>query len=243
MFTSLAVASNGDFYWTSASSLYTYNDIVYEFLGNPTGRLFRYSRRTKTNHLLVDNLFLLKAVSLSPNEDFVVVAESNLKRITKYNLKGPRAGHVEIFLDGLPGLPDNLVADERGHGFWVSLSVAVDPDSSDKPNLLRQIAPLPQVREFIVNLLKVTESSDGLLKPDVPDYVQTDIKSYVGGCVQFEFAIPKRATVLRVDWTGKIVQALYALDGSITTLSHAVFKDGYLYLGSAVNNYIARYKC
>lgn len=72
-------------------------------MANPSGRLFRYDRTQKLNVLLIDKLFFANGVALSPNEDFVVVAECAGSQIKRYYLKGSKSGTTDIFIDGLPG--------------------------------------------------------------------------------------------------------------------------------------------
>ena len=44
-------------------------------------------------------------------------------------LKGDKAGTTEIFVDNLPGLPDNLRPSSRpGGGYWVAFAVIRHPD-------------------------------------------------------------------------------------------------------------------
>jgi len=40
----------------------------------------------------------------------------------RYFLKGPRKGESEVFVDGLPGLPDNIRPTGRG-GYYIGLAI------------------------------------------------------------------------------------------------------------------------
>ncbi|GJP29375.1 hypothetical protein CLOM_g16493 [Closterium sp. NIES-68] len=71
---------------------------------------------------LLDGLYFANGVALSQNEDFAVVAETSRYRLTRYWLKGPKAGTSEIFLDNLPGSPDNINSNGKGI-FWVCLVI------------------------------------------------------------------------------------------------------------------------
>lgn len=237
VFNSIAAASNGDFYWSSTSSDYTFEDGIYAFLANPSGRLFHYDRKTGQNRLLADGLNFANGVALSPNEDFVIVAETNQGRVLKVHLKGPKAGQVETFLDGIPGGPDNVEGDRDG--VWIAVPLAYD---EEHPFISHLLAQNPKARQFFTDMLKTTESPHGLLKPEFPEDVKKTISSYIGSFGQLGFALAPRTTMLRLDWDGNIVQALHATDGSVAALSHAVQKDGYLYMGSPFNNFIAKYK-
>lgn len=237
IFNSIAVAQNGDFYWTSTSSNNTFDAGLYEFLSDPSGRLFHFDRKAKTNRLLADNLNFANGLALSPNEDFIVVAETSAGRVSKYNLKGANAGKLETLFDGLPGGPDNIQGDAEG--YWLAIPLGFD---AEHPFISHMLSNNPQARQFLTNLFRFTESPYGLLQDDFPENVKSAIKSFIGSFGQIGFALLPRTAMVRVDWNGNIQQTLYATDGSVSALSHGVPKDGYLYMGSPFNNYIAKYK-
>lgn len=42
------------------------------------------------------------------------------RRCRKYYIEGHKKGHVEKFIDNLPGMPDNIKYDGDGH-YWIAL--------------------------------------------------------------------------------------------------------------------------
>lgn len=88
----------------------------------PSGRLLRYEPGTGKAEVVLDNLFYANGVALAADESFVLVAEFLAFRIVRHWLAGPRAGSHEIFVDGLPGYPDNITRTPDGH-FLVGLSL------------------------------------------------------------------------------------------------------------------------
>ena len=58
----------------------------------------------------------------SKDESFLVVAETGARRLIRYRLTGPRAGHAEPFAEDLPGLPDNLWREGPDGPIWVALA-------------------------------------------------------------------------------------------------------------------------
>lgn len=58
-----------------------------------------------------------------------------------------------MFIDGLPGLPDNLKPDGKG-GFLVPLLIGRD---EEHPSLVQSIAPFPLIRKAIARLMGSTE--------------------------------------------------------------------------------------
>ena len=45
-----------------------------------------------------------------------------VRPLHRYHLKGPKEGTTDIFLDNLPGLPDNISPNSRGDGYWVAFA-------------------------------------------------------------------------------------------------------------------------
>lgn len=71
----------------------------------------------------------------------------------RYYLKGVKQGKHEIFIDGLPGIPDNLRSDGQGN-FIVPLVISVD---SDHPSPIQMLSPFPLIRKFVSRLMGLTE--------------------------------------------------------------------------------------
>ncbi|KAI5631149.1 strictosidine synthase domain-containing protein [Phthorimaea operculella] len=100
-FNSLALAKNGDFYWTDSTE-FSLSSGFKPLLADPSGRLIHYNAATKQNKVVLDNLWLANGVVVSPDNQFVVVAEFNAFRLQKYYISGPKKGQSELFLGGLP---------------------------------------------------------------------------------------------------------------------------------------------
>ncbi len=60
-------------------------------------------------------------VALSPDEDFLVVADTGNATLHKIWLTGARAGQVELLIENLPGYPDNIEAVGDGT-YWVAFA-------------------------------------------------------------------------------------------------------------------------
>ncbi len=117
----LDIARDGKIYFTDASWKYTQPEYLYDLLeSRPYGRFLMYDPMTKETKTLLDNLYFANGVALSHNEDFVLVNETYRYRIQKYWLKGPKKGTAEIFLENLPGFPDNITRGSNGD-FYLAL--------------------------------------------------------------------------------------------------------------------------
>jgi sugar lactone lactonase YvrE len=141
----LAVASDGTIYFTDATDrfpLSVYRQDIVEH--RPNGRLLAYDPAARSSRLVLDGLHFANGVALGPGEEFVVVAETGKYRLWRVWLKGPRAGEREVFIENLPGFPDNVTFNGRDT-FWVALV-------SPRNRLLDALLPRPFLRKVIVRL-------------------------------------------------------------------------------------------
>ncbi len=60
-------------------------------------------------------------VQIHPDKKSVLVTESGSARIQRYYFAGPKRGRSEIFIDNLPGYPDNVRLSSNGKSFFVAL--------------------------------------------------------------------------------------------------------------------------
>ncbi|XP_012272003.1 adipocyte plasma membrane-associated protein [Orussus abietinus] len=236
IFNYVDVASNGDLYWSDSSSDFSLHDGFYSMFTAPSGRLIRYNAATKKNEVLIENLLFANGVKLSHDESFVIVAETFRSRIMKYNIKGPKTGQREVFAEGLPGLPDNIHSD-GGKGFLVALVSTAD---TEHPQIVQSLTPHPYIRKLITRLVTLAEAPFKLLEDVYPNYYSRRIVYMIGSFEPLNGLFGKKVTVLRLDETGKIIDALHSTDGKISTISSAFIHKGYLWLGSPHNEFIAR---
>ncbi|MGH0149422.1 UNVERIFIED_CONTAM: hypothetical protein FKN15_015695 [Acipenser sinensis] len=114
-------------YFTDSSSKWQRRDYAYLFMeGINDGRLLEYDTFTKEVTVLMDDLRFPNGVQLSPNEDFVLVAEMTMARIRRCYVSGLNKGGLDLFVENLPGFPDNIRSSSSG-GYWVAMS-AVRPN-------------------------------------------------------------------------------------------------------------------
>ncbi|KPK88066.1 MAG: gluconolactonase [Deltaproteobacteria bacterium SM23_61] len=143
----LDISSGGVIYFTDASSKYRQDEYLYDLLeSKPHGRFMSYDPVTGQVKVLLKGLYFANGVALSAQEDFVLVNETYRYRIIRYWLKGPKAGTHEVFIDNLPGFPDNISSNRKGT-FWLAL-FTVRNDIVDKlhpyPFLKEQMSKLPK---------------------------------------------------------------------------------------------------
>jgi len=143
----LDIASDGTIYFSDASSRFAQPDYLLDLLeARPHGRLLSYHPGSGETRVLLKDLYFANGVALSADEDFVLVNETYRYRISRYWLKGDKAGSRDVFIDNLPGLPDNLQGDRAGT-FWVALPTPRKADADflhRHPWLKAQLAKLPR---------------------------------------------------------------------------------------------------
>ncbi len=107
-----------------------------------TGYVARHTPDGKTEKI-AEGFVYTNGVALSPDEDFLLIAETGRARVHRLWLTGPRAGQTEILLDNLPGYPDNLEAQGDGT-YWMAFASPRVPSEA--------LMPYPFLRKLIWRL-------------------------------------------------------------------------------------------
>ncbi|XP_078442030.1 protein STRICTOSIDINE SYNTHASE-LIKE 5-like [Wolffia australiana] len=117
----LDVGTDGTVYFTDASFKYDFSTYKVAALeARPYGRLISFDPATSRTEVLLSSLYFPNGVAVSPDQNSVVFCETILRRCKKYHIRGEKKGTVDLFIDGLPGLPDNIRYDGDGR-FWIGL--------------------------------------------------------------------------------------------------------------------------
>ena len=143
----LDVAPDGTVYFSDASDRFGVDEYLYDLLeARPHGRLLAY-RPDGSVKTLLDGLYFANGVALAGDGSFVLIDETYRSRIRRLWLTGPRRGTSDVFVDQLPGFPDNLSRDPATGRFWVALYTirnrALD-FLHPHPFLKNQLAKLPR---------------------------------------------------------------------------------------------------
>ena len=96
-----------------------------------------------TTEKLADGLIFANGVALSPEEDYLLIAETGRARLIKLWLDEARFGTSEVVIDSLPGYPDNLEANGDGT-YWLGLASPRLPSEA--------LFPYPFLRKVIWRL-------------------------------------------------------------------------------------------
>jgi sugar lactone lactonase YvrE len=144
----LDIAKDGTIYFSDASMRYGHGEEALEFLeGRATGRLFSFDPRSGSLQARLSDLAFANGVALGPDEEYVLVTETAAARITRYWLKGPKIGQKDVFIENLPGYPDNLSFNGRDI-FWVALY-------GPRSKALEDQAGSPFVRKVAFRLMSI----------------------------------------------------------------------------------------
>lgn len=157
-------------YFTDSSSKWQRRDYLLLVMeGTDDGRLLEYDTETKEVKVLLDQLRFPNGVQLSPAEDFVLVAETTMARIRRFYVSGLMKGGADLFVENLPGFPDNIRPSSSG-GYWVGMAaIRSNPGFSmldflsERPYIKRMIFKLfsqETVMKFMPRYSLVLELSD-----------------------------------------------------------------------------------
>ena len=109
VFNSLVISSDDEtVYLTVSSTNFPLSEALWEVSARPSGRVIQFNLRSHETKVLVSEISFANGIELDPAEQFLIFCESGRARLHKYHLKGDKAGTHEVFVDSLPGLPDNI---------------------------------------------------------------------------------------------------------------------------------------
>ncbi|KAK9948116.1 hypothetical protein M0R45_003704 [Rubus argutus] len=114
-------ASDGSLYFSVASTKFGLHNWYLDVLeAKPHGQLLKFDPLSNETSILLDGLGFANGVAVSKDQDFLVVCETWKFRCLRYWLKGDKRGKTEIFVENLPGAPDNINLAPDG-SFWIAL--------------------------------------------------------------------------------------------------------------------------
>ncbi|XP_056878411.1 adipocyte plasma membrane-associated protein [Takifugu flavidus] len=197
-------SQTGMIYFTDSSSRWGRRHVKLEVIElNNLGRLLSYDPDTGSVKVLLDGLYMPNGIVLSPDEHFLLLAETSIGRILRFWLKGPKAGTKEVILDNMIGYPDNIRLSDHG-----TFLVGITTTRFRKllPPFLDLIAPYPAVKRFLAKVVPLS---------------------------WYNVLLPRYALVLELGPDGHIVGSLHDPEGRLTWAISDVFQHrGRTYLGS-----------
>ena len=143
----LDIGADGTIYFTEASKKFPMSQFTNDLLEHqPNGRLLALDPKSPRPRTLLRDVYFANGVAVSPDQMFVLVAETGKYRVRRVWLKEPKMGQNDIFIDNLPGFPDGISWNGRDR-FWLAL---VAPRNA----LFDRMLPYPFVRKIVARLPK-----------------------------------------------------------------------------------------
>ena len=141
----VAIAADGTIWFSDASQRFGFEDNLLDFFeGSMTGRLMSYNPSSGETTVHIEGLFFANGVTMGPKDAYVLVNETGLGRVQRYWLTGRKAHTSDIFIEHLPGTPDNINFD-GSDTFWIAMPALRDGIDvlADKPLIRRLMSVLP----------------------------------------------------------------------------------------------------
>lgn len=146
----LDIGADGTIYFSEASSKYPMSEFASDILEHqPNGRLMALDPQTQKPRTLLRGLYFANGVAVSPDQSFVLVAETGKYRIRRFWLREPKQGMDDTLIDNLPGFPDGISSNGRDK-FWLAL---VTPRQA----LFDRLLPHPFLRKVVFRLPKALQ--------------------------------------------------------------------------------------
>ena len=140
----LDIGADGTIYFTEASQKFPMTQHVNDLLEHqPNGRLLALDPQRHRPRTLLRDLYFANGVAVSPDQTYVLVAETGKYRIRRFWLKDSK---TDVFIDNLPGFPDGISSNGKDK-FWLAL---VTPRQA----LVDRMLPYPFVRKMVVRMPK-----------------------------------------------------------------------------------------
>jgi len=201
-------------FFTDSDWTYPRKDFLATLLrADPRGRLIRFDLETGKVRILDDQLTFPNGVQISADKQSILVCESSLARVIRHSI-GSTNEKSEIFIDNLPGLPDNIRLTSTGN-YWIAFASV---RHGNQPSLLDRLRNWPRLR----NLISCIPNS--LLK--------------------IQKHLPRHGLVIELDKnTGHIVRSLHDAEGLVVPSASQVTEyNDHLYFGSYYLDHIAVFK-
>ncbi|XP_021897862.1 protein STRICTOSIDINE SYNTHASE-LIKE 10-like [Carica papaya] len=175
----------GDVYFTDSSIFFQRREYFLAIIGgDKTGRLLKYDPHMKKVTVLQKELAFPNGVALSKDNSFVVVAETGMMRILKFEIHGDGGG---VFAQ-LERYPDNIKRNDQGE-FWVALNAVRGRIQGSNvfdsiPNWLNMRDPVAVKYDEKGNVVRVLDGDGGETLESVSEVEEENGVLYVGSVVK-----------------------------------------------------------
>lgn len=201
MGTGLAIATDGTIYFANmssedVSSARTFNKLILEL--KPKGGVYAYHPDQGQLHVISEGHYFANGLALAKDESYLLLSETTKYRVLKIWLEESKRGDREIFMENLPGFPNNLTRRDNGN-FWIGFTTKRN-DQLDKIHTKRGMKKLvfglprfvqPKAEKFGM-VLEVSEKgqilnalfdTNGQIVSEAGAIEEVDNRLYLGGDV------------------------------------------------------------
>ena len=123
--------------------------------------------------VLIEGLSFANGLTLSPQEDYILVVESAKQAVWKYYLAGENEGQKELF-SKMPGIPDNITP-SGGDGYLIGITFPTTTSGLD--NILHHIRSFHPLVRFSVRLIRLIQLSFRFINQFI---VKTELTEMLG---------------------------------------------------------------
>jgi sugar lactone lactonase YvrE len=121
-----AIGSDGTVWFSDSSTVHGIEHWKSDLVElTRTGRLLKRAEDGLVE-VVLEGLAFANGVALAADESWVAVAETATRTVARHWISGDRAGQRDLFLDDLPGFPDNIARGSDGL-LWVTIASPRDP--------------------------------------------------------------------------------------------------------------------
>lgn len=118
----LDLAPDGTVYFSDLSTRFDGDEYFLDLIeARPNGRLLAWDPTTNKTSIELRNYCAPNGVCVSHDGQSVLINSSNLYRIDRYWIAGPKKGQLEPVAENLPGVPDNINRASDGT-YWVAFA-------------------------------------------------------------------------------------------------------------------------
>src|SRR5579883_1531424 len=117
----LDIGPDGKIYYSDCTTRYEATTYALDVIeGRPNGRLLCCDPATGKTRTVIKQFHFPNGVCVAHDGKSVFVASTTLCKIFRYWIEGPKKGELEIFIDALPGNPDNINRASDGT-YWLAM--------------------------------------------------------------------------------------------------------------------------
>ncbi|KAI1280455.1 Adipocyte plasma membrane-associated protein [Halotydeus destructor] len=188
-----------------------------DFEPETEGRILRYDVMNNNVSELTSGLWTPKGIEINDARDWLIVAESAKRTISKVHLKGPKAGKAEALIEFLPGEPEMVRRSmSRAETYWITFPFG---RTESNPNWMDYLTEFPTIRTILARMTSLTGSSiESVGKiANFKSLVDQGFEMKNGNTGLMDTLNGGRPIVIEMDNQGQI---LNALQGSRETLGH-----------------------